>query len=301
MMSVVSKFPMPGSALERARVRAIRCLLAGALAVPLIAATAFAQSDNPVVARVDGTDIRASDLAVAEEDIGSNLGMMPAEQKREYLVTFLADMMLVSKAAEQKKVGETDEFKRRLAYLRNKLLMEIYLENEAKSAATDAALRKVYEEAGKAAAAEKEVRARHILVENENDAKDILAQLKKGADFAALAKEKSKDPGAAEGGDLGYFTKDQMVPEFADVAFKLEKGQLSDPVKSQFGWHVIKVEDKRDRQVPPFEQVKDQLEQYVTRRAQAETITKLREAGKIERLDQKPAEQKPAPPAEQKK
>lgn len=297
-------FPMSakfGSALARVRGCALHGLLAGAMVAPLIAVPVFAQNDNPLVARVEGTEIRASDLAAAEEDIGSNLGMMPAEQKREYLVTFLTDMTLIAKAAEQKQIADTDEFKRRLAYMRNKLLMEIYLEKESKSAATEAALRTVYEEASKAASAEKEVRARHILVENENEAKDILAQLKKGADFAALAKEKSKDPGSAEGGDLGYFTKDQMVPEFADVAFKLEKGQLSDPVKTQFGWHVIKLEDKRDRQVPPFEQVKDQLEQFVTRRAQAETITKLREGAKIERLDPKPAEAKPAAPAEQKK
>ena len=101
------------------------------------------------------------------------------------------------------------------------------------------------------------MRARHILVETEDEAKAVLAELKKGADFAELAKAKSKDPGSADGGDLGYFTKDQMVPEFAEVAFKLDKGELSDPVKSQFGWHVIKVEDKRERQPPEFDKVKD--------------------------------------------
>ena len=106
------------------------------------------------------------------------------------------------------------------------------------------------------------MRARHILVETEDEAKAILDQLKGGADFATLAKEKSKDPGAAEGGDLGYFTKDQMVPEFAEVAFKMYPGQLSDPVKTQFGWHVIKLEDKRTKQPPEFDKVKDQIEAY---------------------------------------
>ena len=88
-------------------------------------------------------------------------------------------------------------------------------------------------------------------------------------------------------GDLGYFTKEQMVPEFAEVAFKLDKGQLSDPVKSQFGWHIIKVEDKRKKPAPDFAQVKDQVETYVQRKAQADFITKLREGAKVERLDKK--------------
>src|SRR5947208_11692746 len=135
------------------------------------------------------------------------------------------------------------------------------------------------------------VLARHILVADENEAKSLLEQLKSGADFAALAKEKSKDPGAAEGGDLGYFTKDQMVPEFADVAFKMYPGQLSNPVKTQFGWHVIKVEDRRTKQPPEFDKVKDQIEAYLARKAQTDFITKLRQSAKVERLD-KAAEQK---------
>src|SRR5262249_16793580 len=157
------------------------------------------------------------------------------------------------------------DFKRRLTYLRNKLLMETLLHAEAKSAVTDAAMHKVYDDATKQMAGEKEVHARHILVETEDEAKAIVAELNKGTHFAELARLKSKDPGAAEGGDLGYFTKDQMVPEFSDTAFKLDKGELSDPVKTQFGWHVIRVEDKRDRPVPRFEQVKDQIENYVVR------------------------------------
>ncbi len=136
-------------------------------------------------------------------------------------------------------------------------------------------------------AAEQEVHARHILVATEEEAKEIEAELKKGADFATLAKEKSKDPsGAANGGDLGYFTKDQMVPEFAEAAFKLDKGQISDPVHTQFGWHIIKVEDKRTKPTPTFEEVKPQLDNYVARRAQEELVDNLRKSAKIERLDQ---------------
>ena len=144
------------------------------------------------------------------------------------------------------------------------------------------------------------MRARHILVETEDEAKAVLAELKKGADFAELAKSKSKDPGSADGGDLGYFTKDQMVPEFSEVAFKLDKGALSDPVKSQFGWHIIKVEDKREKRRRNSTRSRISSRTYVVRRSQVEMITKLRQEAKIERLTP-PAAAPAAPPAEQKK
>ena len=156
--------------------------------------------------------------------------------------------------------------------------MDNLLAAEGKAATTDEAMKKVYDEAAKQISGEQEVHARHILVETEDEAKAIKAELKKGADFAELAKKKSKDPGAADGGDLGFFTKDQMVPEFSAVAFALEPGKISDPVKSQFGWHIIKVEEKRNRKAPDFDQVKPQIETYVTRKAQAEYVAKLRES-----------------------
>ena len=263
---------------------------------------ARAQGDDPVVATVNGTPVKQSDLAMAEEDLGSNIPQMTPEAKRDYLITFVGDMVLVSKAAEAKKLADGDDFKRKLAYARTKLLMETLLASEAKASVNEAAMKKVYDEAIGQMKKEPEVRARHILVESEDEAKVVIADLKKGADFAELAKTKSKDPGSADGGDLGYFTKDQMVPEFSEVAFKLDKGQLSDPVKSQFGWHVIKVEDKRDREPPEFDKVKDQLESYLVRRSQAELITKLRAEGKIERVAAPAAPATPAaPPAEQKK
>jgi len=173
--------------------------------------------------------------------------------------------------------------------------MDNLLAAEGKAATTDEAMKKVYDEAAKQIEGEQEVHARHILVETEDEAKAIEAELKKGADFAELAKKKSKDPGAADGGDLGFFTKDQMVPEFSTVAFALEPGKISDPVKSQFGWHIIKVEEKRSRKAPDFDQVKAQIETYVTRKAQAEYVAKLRESAKVERMDQ--ASNTPAPDA----
>lgn len=277
-----------------------RCAsLAGLIAISALLLTvsnpASAQN-NPVVAKVDGVEIKQSDLDAAEAEIGQQAAVMPAEAKKTYLINYVADLILLPKAAEKKKLGDTEEFKKKLALARNRLLIEALLTQEGKAAVNEAAMRKVYEEAIKQTGEEQEVHARHILVETEDEAKKILADLKKGGDFAAIAKEKSKDPGAAaQGGDLGYFTKDQMVPDFAEVAFKTEKGQLSDPVKTQFGWHIIKVEDKRTKPAPSFEQVKPQIEAYIQQKAQAEMVQKLRSEAKIEIIGKKPDE-KPAAP-----
>ena len=245
---------------------------------------------GPVIARVNGVDIRESDLALAEEDLGADMQAASPEAKREHLISYLADVLMVAQAADKKNLGDNPDFKRRLAFLRNKLLMGFELQQEAKAALTDDALHQTYDDAVRSMGGQEEVRARHILVESEEEAKALLDQLKSGTDFATLAKEKSKDPGAAEGGDLGYFTKEQMVPEFAEVAFRMYPGQLSNPVKTQFGWHIIKLEDKRAKRPPEFEKVKDQIEAYLARKAQSDFIAKLRQTAKIERLD-KSAEQ----------
>ena len=262
----------------------------GCLAMVLLAALPVrAQDANPVLAKVNGAEIRQSDVALAEEELGPSLAQMDPATKKDNVLSFLIDMKIVSKAAEDKKVENNEDFKKRLAFTRSRLLMDSLLATEGKAATTDEAMKKVYEDASKQITGEQEVHARHILVETEDDAKAVAAELKKGADFAELAKKKSKDPGASDGGDLGFFTKDQMVPEFSAVAFTLEPGKISDPVKSQFGWHIIKVEEKRNREAPGFEQVKAQIETYVTRKAQADYVAKLREAAKVDRMD-KPAD-----------
>jgi peptidyl-prolyl cis-trans isomerase C len=248
-----------------------------------------AAGSDPVVARVNGVEIRQSDLALAEEDVGADLRAAPPEAKREHLIAYLADIIMVTQAAEKKNIAENPDFKRRLAFLRNKLLMGFELQDETKAAVSEEAMRQTYDDAVKSAAGQEEVRARHILVDNEDEAKAIVEQLRTGGDFAAIAKEKSKDPGGAEGGDLGYFTKDQMVPEFAEVAFKMYPGQLSNPVKTQFGWHIIKLEDKRTKQPPEFDKVKGQIEAFLSRKAQTDFIAGLRKTAKIERLDKPPA------------
>jgi peptidyl-prolyl cis-trans isomerase C len=275
---------------------ATRALGALALAVVLIAPSAAlrAQDSDPVVARANGVDIRQSDLTLAEDEVGGSMPQMAPDQKREYLITYLTDVIVLSQTADQQKLGDRDDVKRRILFERNKVLMETLLQDAGKAAVTDDAMHKVYDDAIKQMPPEEEVHARHILVPTEDEAKAIEAELKKGADFAALAKEKSKDPGAAEGGDLGYFTKDQMVPEFADVAFKLDKGQISDPVKTQFGWHIIKVEDKRTKPTPTFDEVKTQLQTYVTHKAQAELVENLRKSATIDRLDQPAATPDPS-------
>jgi peptidyl-prolyl cis-trans isomerase C len=269
----------------------------GCVAVVLLAGLPLrAQDANPVLAKVNGSEIRQSDLALAEEELGPSLAQMDPAAKKDNVLAFLIDMKIVAKAAEDKKVENNEDFKRRLAFTRNRLLMDSLLATEGKAATTDEAMKKVYEDAAKQITGEQEVHARHILVESEDEAKAIAEELKKGADFAELAKKKSKDPGASDGGDLGFFTKEQMVPEFSNVAFALEPGKISNPVKSQFGWHIIKVEEKRARKAPDFEQVKPQIETYVARKAQADYVAKLREAAKVERMD-KPDEAAAKPEA----
>ncbi len=258
-----------------------------------------ADPNDTLIARVNGAEIRQSDLAMAEEDFAQELRGAPPEVKREQLIAYLTDVILVSQAAEKKNLAENTEFKRRQALMRNKLLMGALLQQHSKAAATDEEMHKVYDDAVKQMGSEEEVRARHILVESEDEAKAIVDQLKGGADFAALAMEKSKDPGSAQnGGELDFMGKNELVPEFAEVAFKMYPGQTSNPVKTQFGWHVIKLEEKRARQAPPFDMLKDRIEQFVMRKAQTELVAQLREGAKVERLD-KPAGSPtpPAPPA----
>jgi len=290
------------------RRRALIATAAAALCLAAPLAAAAAEDADKLIARVNGVEIHQSDLAIAEEDIGQNLPQGGEDAKRDYLVSYLSDMILLAQAAEEKRIQDDPDFKRHAAFSRNKVLMEVLLQNEGKKALTDQALHTVYDDAVKQMGNEEEVHARHILFrvanptdekaskEAEDKVKAVIERLNKGEDFAKLANELTEDPsGRKDGGDLGYFTKDQMVPEFSAVAFTLDKGKISDPIKTQFGWHVLKVEDKRKKQPPEFDKVKGQLESYVERKAQVDLVTKLRTAAKIERLD------KPAAAPEEKK
>lgn len=271
--------------------------LAAAFLLSMLPASVSAQDADPVMARVNGVEIHESDLKLAEEDIGANMPSVPPEAKRDYLVSYMADVILGAQAAEKQKLHETAHYKSRSAFVLKKLLMGQLLQLEAKAAATETAMHEVYKDAIKQIGEKQEVHARHILFRiadakdekaskaAEDKVKAVIERLKKGEDFAKLANELTEDPsGKKSGGDLGYFTKDQMVPEFAKVAFKLEKGQISEPVKTDFGWHVIKVEDKRTKPPPTYDAVKDQIEKFVVQRAQSALIKKLRQEAKIEKL-----------------
>ncbi|KQU52534.1 peptidylprolyl isomerase [Bosea sp. Leaf344] len=266
-----------------------------------VSPAALAQADK-VVARVNGIAITERDLGYAAEDLGERLAQVPEARRRDEMINYLVDLKLGAKAAADAKIGEGAEFAARLAYLRDKVMLEDYINREAKKSATPEAARKLYDETLKSLPPEEEVNARHILVEEEAQAKAVVERLKKGEDFAKVATELSKDPGSGkEGGSLGWFSKDRMVPEFAEAAFKLDKGQVSEPVKSQFGWHVIRLEDRRTKPQPEFEAVKPQIDQYLERKAQQDIILALRGNAKVERLDQPAATPAPAKPAEPKK
>lgn len=265
-------------------------------ALPAAAQTPVPPSDpEAVVARVNGEPLTEREVRIALDEIAPGLAL--DDQKREQVIGFLINVKLVAEAAEKAKLGEGEDFAARLQFLREKALMQVYLEKVGKEAVTEEAVRKLYDDTVKDIKPEQEVRARHILVETEEEAKAAKARLDKGEDFAAVAKEISKDPGSgAQGGDLGFFTKDQMVPEFADAAFRLEPGKVSDPVKSQFGWHIIRVEEKRERAVPKFEEVRPQVEDHLYKKAQEEAVKKLLDQAKVERPNaRKPEDSAPAP------
>ncbi|HXW71425.1 MAG TPA: peptidylprolyl isomerase [Methylocella sp.] len=251
-----------------------------AVAAPVVLA-AFPAAAK-VLASVNGKQITDEDLKVAADDLKANLPPQLDDKARDnYLLDYLINSELVAQKALSEKADQTPEFAKKLAYEKQKLLMQGVLEQIAKNAATEAAIKATYDEEIKKQKPETEIHARHILVGSEDEAKAAIKRIMGGESFEAVAKELSKDPGS-EGGDLGWFTKDRMVPEFSEAAFKLEVGQLSDPVKSPFGWHLIEVLDKRQKQPPAFDQVKDQVSRYVAQKAQMAYVTDLRKNAKIE-------------------
>ena len=197
----------------------------------------------------------------------------------------MIDLRLGARAALALKIDQTPTFARRLAYLRDKLLVDDYLEVKTREAVTPEAVRKLYEETVKGMTPEEEVHARHILTEDEAVARKAYDRVKAGEDFAKVAAELSIDPGSKEdGGDLGFFTKDRMVPQFAEAAFRLKPNEIAEPVKSQFGWHVIQVLERRQKPVPTLAEMKDRIEQYLSRKAQQDAVLELRKSGKVERV-----------------
>jgi peptidyl-prolyl cis-trans isomerase C len=246
---------------------------------------------NPVVARVDGTELRLSDVKAAQKNLPPQAQKLPLEQIYPMLLDRLVDGMLITEAGRKEHLDRDPEVQDRLKQYGDRLIQEAYINRAIKEAETEDALKARYQSFLKEKPAHEEVHARHILLATEAEAKSVIAELDKGADFAALAKKYSKDPGAEAGGDLGYFGHDDMVKEFADAAFALSPGQYTKtPVKTDFGWHVIKVEDRRAGKPPSFEEAREQLTRDIAHEIIDAKLHDLRDAAKIEEfgLDGKP-------------
>ena len=271
-----------------------------AVAVAGFAAGARAQTkiqpvenaQDPIVATVDGAPIARSDIEEFQKSLPAQYQRLPLQMLYPALLDKLIEIKLISQAAQKEHLENDEEVKKRVQQIQERVVEEIYLQRMIDKQVTDEALHKRYDKYVKETPARQEISARHILVQTESEAKDVLDQLKKGADFAELAKARSIDPSAKEqGGDLGFFTRDEMVPEFSNAAFKLKDGEVSPaPVKTQYGWHIIKVEAHRTT-VPPFEQMRDKLAFDMSTEIKNDLVGKLRKTAKVERfnLDGSPA------------
>lgn len=266
----------------------LKTLAAAALVAAMaVHGGARAEDADPVIAKVGGEEVRQSELTLALGGLDPQLQQMPEEQKRAAALSAIIDVKLLSKTAEKEGLQDDATFKQRVAYLTERELHNAYFKKHVVDIVTPDEVKARYDKEVAALPKQEEVHARHILVKTEDEAKDIIKQLDAGKDFAELAKEKSTDPNKSEGGDLGYFSRGRMVKEFEDAAFALEKGTYSKtPVKTDFGFHVIKVEDKRDAPPPPFEQVQDQVRQLVMRDKYLELLNKAKASAKIEITDE---------------
>ncbi len=249
------------------------------MALPVLAEDA----KDPVIAKINGTEVTQSDLTLALDNLDPQLAQLPEEQKKLAALSTVIDAKLIAAKAKAEKIDETAEFKNRLEFILDRELHNAYFKKHVVDAITDAEVKARYDaEVAKLPPVE-EVKARHILVKTEAEAKEIIKELAAGKDFAELAKAKSTDPNKSDGGDLGYFKKGMMVPEFEAAAFAMNKGDVSKvPVKTQFGFHVIKVEDKRQAPPPTFDQVKDQVKQIVMRDKYMEVLKATKSSAKIE-------------------
>jgi peptidyl-prolyl cis-trans isomerase C len=243
-----------------------------------------AAADDVVVARVNGVDIKQSDLDFASSEVGSRLASLPAEDRNRVLLQYVIENELMAGAGQTDSLDKADTFQARVKYHERRALRDAFFDAKITGAVSEADAKQIYDAQIGQLKPEQEVHARHILVATEAEAKEVAERLKKGEDFATVAKEKSKDPGA-EGGDLGFFTRGQMLKPFEDAAFALEVGQISEPVQTQFGWHIIKVEEKRDQALPTFDQVKGAIIAQLVQAKAQEVVSGLRDSAKIEVVD----------------
>ena len=284
--------------------------LGGIAALPALAQTSAPaagekKAEDVVVAVVNGQKVMRSEVEMMAASLPPQYRQMPMQ----LIFPALLDQVINTKllAGEGRKAGlQNDaEVKRRMTMIEDRLIQDAYEQKEIAKQITPAALKARYDKQVAGMPAEEEINARHILVKTEDEAKVIIADLKKNADFAKLAKEKSTDTGSgANGGELGWFKKGDMVGEFAEAAFKLKKGEVSAaPVKTQFGFHVIKLEDRRPAKPPTFEDMEDELRTQMEREIGSQMVDQMRAKAQIERFnidgskitdDKKPADPKPA-------
>ena len=261
-------------------------LASAALAVSLSFTSALAQ-DAKVVAKVGDVSITNAQLDQALADMGQQFQNFPESERRARALDSLIDIKLLAAKAEADGMTDEAELKSRLSLLQDRVKHNYYFQKKIQPAVTDADLKKRFDEEMKKIPRQSEVKARHILVKTEEEARAIIKELEGGADFIELAKTKSTGPSGPKGGDLGFFGKGRMVPEFEQAAFALEKGGITkEPVKTQFGYHIIKVDDVRDQPLPKFADTRNQLQQVMMAEAYAEAIKAARDSMGVEVLDE---------------
>ena len=249
-----------------------------------VAFTAVAQEEEDVVmATVNGHEIMQSDVASAISQLPPEVRQQLAPQ---VLIPMIADQLatahLVAERGYADGLNETDEVQERLAAAERRIVQDVWLSRAVAERTNEEAVTALYEEALEAQPPVEEIHARHILLETEEDANAVIDELAAGADFAELAQERSIGPSAAQGGDLGYFREDDMVPAFSEAAFALQADEVSPaPVQSQFGWHIIKVEDRRMTEAPSLEDLRPQLEEQVRQQLTQEILGELRADAEI--------------------
>ena len=248
-------------------------------------AVAQNQISEGTVATVDGIVITYHDVSLVEDELMAVYGQLPEEQRFQTLVGYMVNRILASEAAKRAGLDNDADVAKIKAFMERKALQDVYIAKMLMERVREEDVTAYYDKEIKNGPVEEEVRARHILLDNREAADAVLADLENGADFAALAKERSKGPSGPSGGDLGYFSKQSMVPAFSDAAFKLAAGETSPPVQTQFGWHVIRVEDRRNRPVPPFDQVRDQIYQLLISEAQRDIYDEMRAKASVDLVD----------------
>lgn len=233
--------------------------------------------NDPVVAQINNHNIMRSEVLVALSDMAQ--GVTP-ESARELFPEFLdqyVNIVLLTDAAREAGVDKSDSVQAEMDLAESQILRAAFLNAQFQKALDESNLKAMYEQLVVNQPDQDEVSARHILVDDEAKAKDLIKQAKRGGDFAALAQEHSTGPTGANGGDLGYFVQSQMVPEFAEAAFNMEVGSISDaPVQTQFGWHVIKVEDRRAVVKPSYEEMREALAQQLRQSVTQSVVQSLR-------------------------